>query len=512
MARTEIAPLLFAAGAALLAAAPAGWLVRTWLAPEYGSHGGAIALLALALAGWSLSGARRAAPAPGRDRAVLLVALTAAVRLAGQLLGVSVVGALALVVDVWALGLLAGLDRRRRPVSPGWLALLFAASFPVEFLARRTVGFGLQRLSADVACALLSLAPGGVACDGIALSLGGREILVDLPCSGARGILLSGVLFAALAALARPSFPLAAAGLVLVLVSALLANVVRIALLSAGVAWPGAFGGIDVMASPAHDAIGLATLALGCAPVLAWGRIALRSAARRRPSREGVAAAPANARTRPLAGALVFSAAAVAILLVPSRPLDVAAPAAPPARPAWIGGHAAEPAPLSPRERRYFERYGGGAAKARYGSHELLVVRTAAPLRHLHSPDECLAGAGYRVRYRGRRSAPAPAADYLATAPDGRSWQVAVTFVSDRGEIATSVGEAVWSWLRRPGATWTMVQRITPAEASAAGLREWETALARAFDLSQPPDAHASGNRGAAGTDVRRADPEGDPA
>ena len=118
----------------------------------------------------------------------------------------------------------------------------------------------------------------------------------------------------------------------------------------------------------------------------------------------------------------------------------------------------------------------------------LLLVSTRAPLRHLHAPDECLRGSGYRVDYLGLEHAGLPSALYRATDAGGRSWRVAVSYVSDRGEHAASVGEAVWRWLRAPEATWTMVQRIAPwPGAEDPERRDWESALLRALDLPSAP-------------------------
>ena len=157
-----------------------------------------------------------------------------------------------------------------------------------------------------------------------------------------------------------------------------------------------------------------------------------------------------------------------------------------PKLPARIADFRAVPGELSLVERYYFTRYGGGAARASYGPYSLLVVSTSAPLRHLHAPDECLAGAGHKVRYLGMTQQPLPTAVYHSQDPDGNRWRVSVTFVSDRGEIATSVAEAVWRWLQAPGATWSMIQRIAPWQVPVQTLAAWDAAVVRAMDLSVP--------------------------
>lgn len=487
--------LLFAAGVILLAIHPVVWLVRTWFEPAYGSYGLLVFALVLALFLWSVTSPCHR-PRVSRRRAALLFAVTAAVRLTGQVLAVNVVGAVALVLDVYALGLLCGLGQRRRALSPGWLALLFAFALPLERIAQRTVGYGLQQVSAAAACGALRLAPDPVQCEGVRILLAGQDVLVDLPCSGAQGLLLLLMLFAALAALARPTALGASMGLGLTLVSAVAANVARITALALGLAYPEALGGIAVMAAPWHELIGLLALVLGATPVLLWARSAYAG------ETADACASAIVARPRPYRqGAryglgLAFLFAAAVIVSLPSRPIDVARASAAPTLPASIAGLSAMPSALTALERRYFSRYGGGAVRAQYGPYGLLVVRTSAPLRHLHAPDECLAGAGHRVRYVGMTRTRVPTAVYESVDPHGRRWRVSVTYVSERSQVATSVAEAVWRWLREPGTAWTMVQRIVPWEAPVSAVDDWEAAALRALDLPQteshnvPPGIH----------------------
>jgi len=511
-------PLLLGLGAVVLAAEPTLWLIRTWRDPVYASHGYAVALAVAALIAWSVtSGPARSIQAAGssdrtRRTALALLLATALVRLASQTLDIRLAGALALVIDLYAFALLLKLHHRPRPVAPVWLAVLFAFSLPLERVAQRTIGFALQQLSADGACLLLDTLAGPVSCTGVRILLDGTDVLVDLPCSGAQGLLLMLTLFAALAAVTRPRPGRAAVGLGIVLIAALVANSLRIAGLALGIAHQDALGGLSVMAWPWHDAIGLIALALGVAPLALWARTvpatgggsrtdeALQSTADE-PDRSPAYGRPR--RDRRLA-ALLFLIAAVVIVSLPARPVDVARRSDPPALPGWIDGWHARPVPLSDREKAYFTRFGGGASRAGYGANALMLVRTTAPLRHLHAPDECLTGAGHEVRFlttlhaglsdAGGGPATLPVAVYHSTAPDGRAYRILVTFVSDRGEIATSVAEAVWRWLRTPDAAWTQVQRIVPAETPPEALFRWEVAVRTALDLpGAAPEARPSG-------------------
>jgi hypothetical protein len=174
---------------------------------------------------------------------------------------------------------------------------------------------------------------------------------------------------------------------------------------------------------------------------------------------------------------------AVLVINLPAQPVDVAQAMPAPRPPSFIGGFVADTRPLTPREQIYFTRYGGGAARASYGDNGLLLVRTSAPLRHLHGPDECLRGAGHQVRYLGSIYAPLPTAIYRSVDPQGQAWRIAVSFVSNRGEATTSVAHAVWLWLKNPGTTWTQVQRISPWDADPAQQSAWDLAVARALDL-----------------------------
>jgi hypothetical protein len=67
-----------------------------------------------------------------------------------------------------------------------------------------------------------------VTCEGERIVLAGKDVLVDLPCSGARALLLTLLALAGAAAICRPAPLQAAAGCLIALVSALAANILRI--------------------------------------------------------------------------------------------------------------------------------------------------------------------------------------------------------------------------------------------------------------------------------------------
>lgn len=487
--RFDFARLTFAAAVAVLALGPILWLGHTWLDPAFDSSGFGFFAAFAALAAWSAtSPLTRAATAHSERFAIGLLTATALVRLAGQVLAIDTVGALALALDVYALAQLAGLNRRARAVSPFWLATAFAFALPLERIAQRSIGYLLQDISARGACWTLSAVFGDVQCSGIRITAHGMDVLVDLPCSGARAIILFAFAFVVTAALTRPNWKDACIGGVIAIIAAVIGNVLRITLLAVGIIFGKDELGLDVMVQPWHDLVGLAALAATAPVLILWAHCV-------QPSRQLTTIVMHNSRTkksvpafisgrRPrLWGACVFLLVALAVVGAPRRPADIAARDVRIEAPACIGIAQASPLPLTDRERAYFEQYGGGAAKAAYGAHALMLARTTSPLRHLHAPDECLRGLGFRVSYLGMRFAPAPTAHYRAIAPDGAAYHVAVSFFSDQGHRTASVSEAVWFWLADRETTWTAVQRISPETSSAADRAAFDAGVFAALDL-----------------------------
>lgn len=474
----RVPQLLLVLAAATLAFDPMSWLVRTWRDPAYDSHGVLVAAAVAAIALWS--GTSRGWCARGKKsrRAFVLLGASAGARLIGQVGAVNVLGALTLVADVYAIGVLLQLDRRRRPVAPGWLALAFAFALPIERILQRCIGYVLQEASAAGACAVLGSLYDDVRCAGVRIVIDGRDVLVDLPCSGARTLMLAGLGFALAAAVARPSRSQAAAGAALTLMAAGAANVLRIVVLAVGIAHPESLGGIDVMAAPWHGVIGLAALALAFIALAAWARHIEVSRPQEAPAArlnfiphrlrsdswwvEAATSKRVDLKAVGLAAAAL--AGAVVIVNLPRRPIDAARQDASLAVPATIAGVAAAGVALTPLEQAYFTQYGGAAVKASYGAHNLLMVRTTSPLRHLHAPDECLRGIGFAVTYLGMDFAQVPTARYVATSPGGQSFRIDVTFVSERGYVTGSVADAVWHWLNGAGGRWTAIQRISPGD------------------------------------------------
>ncbi len=500
--------LIFAVAAMVLGYEPVKWLINTWREPSYDSKGFYIFLAVVALFVWSASSAQtRPENVRQKRTALALLAVTAIVRLLGQVLAINTIGALALVLDIFALGLLFGLSTRQRALSPGWLAVAFAFSLPLERIAQRTIGYALQSISADGACLMLGGLFDQLQCYGVRLVVEGVDVLVDLPCSGARSLLLLLLCFALVAAIVRPGCKQMLIGGTLTLAAGLLANMMRITVLAIGIARPQSLFSIDVMAQPWHDIIGLMALTLGVLPLLFWAiqvtknRPAASIDERCRhfiPDRLrndgwwlGQAPVPKKRAAR-IVPAVASLMAALVIVNLPRQAIDVARRSINIELPMHLAGMNAVPLALLDQEKSYFLKYGGSAQKASYGPHQLLVVRTSAPLRHLHAPDECLRGLGMKVQYLGISHDTVPSAIYRATTKAGEAYLIHVSFVSDDGFITTNISEAVWRWMQNPRSIWTAIQRITPEQVDSGARRQFDGAVIAAFDLAANPPKTAS--------------------
>jgi hypothetical protein len=182
--------------------------------------------------------------------------------------------------------------------------------------------------------------------------------------------------------------------------------------------------------------------------------------------------------------ALVFLSLALFIVSLPRQALDVSASTRPQPLPLTLAGEVGVDEALLPIEEHYFRQYGGHAQKRRYGPMSLTLVHTSSPLRHLHAPDDCLRGLGFNVTFLGSRFEPVPTALYRARSETGGDWRVAVTFTSSTGETTHNIAEAIWLWLKRPGTTWTSIQRITPWMLDEPRRAAFEAAAGAALDLN----------------------------
>ncbi len=204
------------------------------------------------------------------EAAVTFLVIVAAIRATGSLLAVDASGISALVIDIYAIGLLLGSLYRQSNVSPGWLALAFMFVLPLERIIQRSIGYSLQNFSAEGACFALQILFGDVECFGIRVVLENKDILVDLPGSSARTALTLFLLYAVIASFRRPSFVSAVTGGLVTMCALLFSNVVRMTLLSIGSVRPRYFHGVSFLVQPWHGIIGLFAVVLGSIPILYW--------------------------------------------------------------------------------------------------------------------------------------------------------------------------------------------------------------------------------------------------
>jgi len=438
------------------------------------------------------------------NKALLLFISMALVRLAGQFLGIHMLSALALVIDVYALGLLLGVEQRQRALSPVWLALLFAFSLPLERIIQRILGFPLQLISAEGSCSLLSLFNDSMQCNGVEMILNQQVVLVDLPCSGTRSLIHLFILFTLMSCLRRPASQLSTmrylfSGLMLLMLSAYLGNVLRISILAIGIAYPGFVFDIDVMSSPWHDTIGLITLGLSTLPILIFNtrfntRFNTTSQARAKTytfiKKNGLVNCHKKSVQKsqwlkflPIISPLIVIMA-VLITIIPAHPIDVVKTTHHIDMPNYLNGYYAAEQAITAQEQLYFTQYGGNAHKVSYGDFSVLQVSTRAPLRHLHAPHECLTGSGHQVQYLGYSQTPLNAAVYKSTDPQGNVWRISVTFMSSYGQQTTNIAQAIWLWFKQPDSRWTMLQRITAWNTPQQELIIWDQALIQALELN----------------------------
>lgn len=477
---------LLALASAILAIEPLRWLLHSWREPAYASYGYLYILLLTGLIIWSVTSPKtsQSSSTPHQFFALCLLLLSALIRLVSQVVAINILGGLALAIDCYALLLLLNLQNRQRALSPFWLSVLFLFSLPLERVIQRLLGYPLQEISAAKACQILGLFYQDLSCHSVRIMLAGKDVLVDLPCSGTMSLMLSAAFFVTLSAIYRPSFFTSLLWGLAALLLSISGNVVRIILLTIGLAHQEALG-IDVMLQPWHNLIGYFTLALSLLPLALFYKPA-------RSSTPAKACRPLSLKgfhlSKPLqlSLALCFFAFALITIHLPRQALDVSKPVTPLTLPTQLAGEPGQKTKLQSVEEAYFKQYGGAAQKVQYGPLSLTLIQTTSPLRHLHAPDECLRGLGFKVTFQGTIFEPEPTAIYRATSPDGRAWRVAVSFRSNLEFTTSNVSAAVWHWLKHPHTRWVGVQRITPWSLAADDRSKLEHAAFAALDFTSP--------------------------
>ena len=471
MTRRHLALLLLAPGLLALIAEPAVWLVGTWVHAGYDSVGAWVFALCVGLVLRAvLSGS--APPDPRATRLALALLLgAAAIRLGGRLLDVNHVGALALALDVWALGLALRLRARPWPVSPWRLAALFGLSLPIKQLLQHFLGFPLRLASTKLAGWILAPFTPDLQVQGTFLTRPGVELSVDLPCSGAQGLFLLGVVGMALATVRHLELRRGLALALAVVVGALLANAARLVALFVGPTE-------QLLAEPTHSMVGLVALGVGAVPVLAVAWTSRPLSPRLPPSGPALAPHPALA--------LAFSLVCLLVARAPGHPVDVSSPIQGHGLPTNLGLLVGEPVALDDKEAAYFDRFGGSVEKRLYGPHSALLVQTTMPIRHLHAPHNCLLGAGHTVTRLGVEPGHIPTTVYKTVDPSGNAWRVEASFVDPSGGGVATVSQVFWRWVGQPAGAWSLVERIHPwglCELDPDACDAFDTTLFHALDL-----------------------------
>ncbi|MBW2700577.1 MAG: exosortase T [Deltaproteobacteria bacterium] len=454
--------LLAAPGFLFLALDPVLWLIDTWFDPTWDSQGFWVALAVFAMVLVALKSGPAEVSEKERRLALGLLVLTALLRLAGRLLAIRGIGALALVADLAAIGLLLGLGRRPWALNPWALAGLFAFSLPVELWLQRILGYPLRLLSAEISYGLLSPFVPELKLQGTLLLTGSTGLAVDLPCSGAQGLMMLSALTLGLLCRRKASFSRLLLLVPLLTTGALLSNSLRILFLFLGQRLDWA-----IFTEPLHSALGLLALSAGALFVL----LPLSRFAPRKPKKDLCSSRPRATRhllLRRSLAALGFTAVAALVASAPAHPIDTSGKVAKFEIPRVLAAWRGQDMPLSPIETHYFAHYGGQATKRLYrdsfsgGSMTLILVRTTSPLRHLHGPERCLAGAGHKVQRLGVLPESPPAVSWRSVDPEGRAWNVRASFLGPQGESAASLGEVVWRWMGGLRGSWTLAERISP--------------------------------------------------
>ncbi|MBY0403666.1 MAG: exosortase T [Cyanobacteria bacterium] len=258
----------------ILAIHPILWLIQTWADPSYDSIGIWIFILVVGLIVWSGSSPVQ------RDNnsnnvqhhsqwAFGLLCGTSLLRLASQLWAINIIGAMALVLDLFSIALLCDFSRRQRALSPFWLSTLFIFCLPVFQILQRVLGYGLQQISAQCAAGILNLWFHPVYTEGVRLLIEGHEVLVDFPCSGATSVSMLLLLYAFLMCVKPFRLTRSLLGLLGVGFFALMTNTVRISILAVSATHPSWFMGAHLMDAPWHEGIGLVSILLfGFVPVM----------------------------------------------------------------------------------------------------------------------------------------------------------------------------------------------------------------------------------------------------
>lgn len=387
---------------------------------------------------------------------VLATSLTALAVLGGGAIPALLRG----VVAVLAVGaaLMAVRAAGQPMLAPTGLALL---ALPLLASLQFFVGYPLRVVTAEASRWLLGAFGVAAARDGTALTVAGRLIIVDAPCSGIHMGWIA--YFTACVAAAWWQVPDGrfARRLPLVGVAVLGGNIARNALLVAQEAkiapWP----------ECAHEAVGAAVFLFVCLLVLWHVAAAARSPTtvwQIRTRADGGAGAGNGLRAR------AFALAVLCVLMLwpwlrPEPALARVAPAAV-EWPLDVDGRRLRPLALSAVEQEFAQHFPGAIARFADGDRVVVLRQVASPTRMLHPAADCYRGIGYRIfaiglerENGGYRAAPAIWRCFIAE-KDGRRVRVCENIVDADGQVYTDT--SAWYWaalLGRSRGPWRAVTR-----------------------------------------------------
>jgi exosortase/archaeosortase family protein len=417
---------------------------------------GIVALAALAVL--VVRDCKQFSGSPRQSWMVVTMSLVAAAVLGAAALPALVRGVLGVLAVCAAL-----MASRRRGQPMLAIAGLGLLALPLLSSLQFFVGFPLRVVTAEASSLLLSAFGVVVERSGSALTVAGRLVMVDAPCSGIQMGWMAYFTACFSAAWLRIPDLRFLRRVPFVGVTVLGGNIVRNTLLvvkEAGVvSWP----------HWTHEAIGLATFAGVCALVLWHVAGAGRAPAR---SDEGVPHKMVTCTFLRWVRALSLAAYAGLAIWPWLQPGTAVANLNAPAVewPQQLEGRPLQPLALSVVEQRFADRFPGAIGRFTDGASVIVLRHVVAPTRMLHPATDCYRGLGYRISGEAlehglndqSRSAPTLRRCFIAER-DGQRVRVCEHIVDTSGQRFTDTSAWYWSAVTgRSQGPWQAVTKATP--------------------------------------------------
>jgi len=328
----------------------------------------------------------------------------------------------ALVASAAVVCALAAIVDEDEPFVPyaGFAILALPLLSSLQFYA----GFPLRVVTAEASRWLLIGLGSTVERTGSALTVDGRLVLVDAPCSGVQMAWVGYFTACAAAWLFRVSNRATLARLPIVGALVLVGNIVRNTLLVALEA------GDAVVAPSTHERIGLAVLALvAIGIVVAYARCKARVRPLQRVRVVG-RRIDASTCTRPARGLLIAATGLALATVLPFGHSDArSAPSRAVEWPASFEGVPLVPVALSDVESRFVATFPGSIARFANGDRVVVLRDVEKPTRRLHPSADCYRALGYGI-----------SAERLEREANAAMWRC---FVARRGDVGLRVCERI---------------------------------------------------------------------